>query len=49
MEPKPTPTPQPAPAQASQPALNAEQDQMHQLHAELEFLRLMMVLQRRKP
>jgi hypothetical protein len=45
----PTPSPQPAPAQASLTALIALRDQMQQLHAELEFLRLMLVLQKRQP
>jgi hypothetical protein len=48
MEPKPTPSPQPDAAQASLAALIALRDQMQQLHAELEFLRLMLALQKRK-
>lgn len=49
MESQPTPSPQADAAQASLAALVALRDQMQQLHAELEFLRLMMVLKKRGP
>jgi hypothetical protein len=53
--PEPSPSnspssPAPAdPAQASLSALIALRDRMRQLHAELEFLRLMLALQKRRP
>jgi hypothetical protein len=47
MESKPTPSPRPDPASASLSALIALRDEMQQLHAELEFLRLMLALQKR--
>lgn len=49
MEPKPTPQAQPELATPSLLALIALRDQMQQLHAELEFLRLMLALQKRTP
>jgi hypothetical protein len=51
MPPSPTPTPspsqQPPSARTSLPALIALRDQMQQLHAELEYLRLMLAIQKR--
>jgi hypothetical protein len=47
MESMPHPAPSPDPAMASLSALIALRDQMQQLHAELEFLRLMLALRQR--
>jgi hypothetical protein len=46
-KPSPSPSSQPQPAQASLSALIALRDQMQQLHAELEYLRLMLAIQKR--
>jgi hypothetical protein len=45
--PSPSPSSLPQSAQASLSALIALRDQMQQLHAELEYLRLMLALQKR--
>jgi hypothetical protein len=49
MDAQPAPNTPSDPAQASLAALIALRDQMQQLHAELEFLRLMLVLQKPRP
>ena len=49
MDPTPQTPPQSDPAPQSLSTLIALREQMQQLHAELEFLRLMLVLQKRQP